>query len=125
MRNRLGNDLRATDIHRARDHGLATYNDFREFCGLRRARNWADFSDFISAQSIEKLSQLYETPDDVDLAVGGSLENNVDGALTGPTFLCILIEQFHRTRVGDRFWYESSNPDTGFTRGLLSFKFFI
>ncbi|XP_063992692.1 peroxidase-like isoform X2 [Diachasmimorpha longicaudata] len=116
---RLGGDLRATDIQRNRDHGLASYNDYRDFCGLRRAGTWGDFGDTISAQNIEKLSQLYETPDDVDLTVGGSLEENAPGALTGPTFLCILIEQFYRTRVGDRFWYESSNPDVAFTREQL------
>lgn len=111
--------MRSIDIHRARDHGLASYNDYREFCGLRRARTWADFTDLISAQNVDKLSQLYEMPDDVDLAVGGGLENKAEGALTGPTFLCILIEQFYRTRVGDRFWYETPNPDTAFTRGTL------
>ncbi|KAK0094752.1 hypothetical protein PV326_010089 [Microctonus aethiopoides] len=119
-RNRLGGDLRSIDIQRGRDHGIATYNDYREFCGLRRARNWADFSDYISPNNIEKLSRLYEQPDDVDLSVGGSLEINAGGALTGPTFLCILIEQFYRTRVGDRFWFETPNSVAAFTQEQLS-----
>ncbi|XP_015118166.1 peroxidase [Diachasma alloeum] len=118
-RDRLGGDLRAIDIQRNRDHGLASYNDYRDFCGLRRGRTWNDFDDTISIQNVEKLSLLYETPDDVDLTIGGSLEENAPGALIGPTFLCIVIEQFYRTRVGDRFWYESPNPDVTFTREQL------
>lgn len=124
-RNRLGGDLRSIDIQRGRDHGIATYNDYREFCGLRRARNWADFSDYISPNNIEKLSRLYEQPDDVDLSVGGSLEINAGGALTGPTFLCILIEQFYRTRVGDRFWFETPNSVAAFTQGNSNSNIFI
>lgn len=44
----LGVDLRAIDIHRNRDHGLASYNSFREYCGLPRAKFFADFTDYIS-----------------------------------------------------------------------------
>ncbi|XP_075231368.1 peroxidase-like [Lycorma delicatula] len=110
----FGRDLRATDIQRGRDHGLASYNDFRHFCGLPKASKFEDFGDYISPENIEKLSLLYAHPDDVDLVVGGSLEAHVDKTLSGPTFLCLLLEQFYRTRVGDRFFFERghSNPSS-------------
>jgi len=43
----LGSDLRAIDIQRDRDHGLASYNDYREYCGLPRAKTFTDFADYI------------------------------------------------------------------------------
>jgi hypothetical protein len=46
----FGRDLRATDIQRGRDHGLGGYNDYREFCGLPRAKTWKEFSDYISPE---------------------------------------------------------------------------
>ncbi|XP_050506213.1 peroxidase-like [Diabrotica virgifera virgifera] len=103
----FGQDLKSFDIQRNRDHGLATYNDYRQFCGLTRAHTFEGFLDVISEQNVQKLSTLYESPDDVDLTVGGSLEAHVPGTLAGPTFLCILTEQFYRTRKGDRFFFEN------------------
>ncbi|XP_011500917.1 PREDICTED: peroxidase-like [Ceratosolen solmsi marchali] len=112
---KLGDDLRAIDVQRNRDHGLATYNDYRAYAKLPKANKWSDFGDVISPENIQRLVQLYESPEDVDLTVGGSLERHVDGTLVGPTFLDILTEQFWRTRVGDRFWYETGDPDIAFT----------
>lgn len=50
----------------------------------------------------------------MELIVGGSLERTVPGTLVGPSFLRILTEQFYRSRVGDRFWFENSGR-LGFT----------
>lgn len=52
----LGSDLRATDIQRDRDHGLASYNDYREYCGLPRAHDFADFADHIRPEVGKKCS---------------------------------------------------------------------
>lgn len=111
----FGLDLRAIDVQRGRDHGLASYNDYRQFCGLRRAHTFRDFADQISPENIEKLASLYVHPDDVDFTVGGSLERHVPGTEAGPTFNCILMEQFYRARVGDRYFFESGNSPHPFT----------
>jgi peroxidase len=53
-------DLAATNINRGRDHGIATYNTFREKCGLRKASTFADLQDTISAENIAILQSVYE-----------------------------------------------------------------
>ncbi|XP_058065669.1 peroxidase-like [Anopheles bellator] len=107
-----GADLKAIDIHRARDHGLASYNDVRDWCGLGRATSWQDLHATLAPEVVERLAVWYETVDDVELAVAGSLERHHRGATVGPTYLCILMEQFRRTRTGDRFFFENGQAGT-------------
>ncbi|CAK1544080.1 unnamed protein product [Leptosia nina] len=118
--NTFGGDLRATDIQRGRDHGLGNYIDTRAACGLPVPRSFNDMTDFITKANVDLLQTLYQDVRDVELVVAGSLENNMPGALAGPTFLCLLTEQFYRTRVGDRYFYENGeDPDTAFTLSQL------
>ncbi|XP_033217521.1 peroxidase-like [Belonocnema kinseyi] len=112
---KLGVDLRAIDIQRNRDHGLATYNQYRKYCGFREAKDWHDFNDLIPSSDVEKMSKLYESPDDVDLPVGATLEKILPGALVGATNHCILNRQFLHTRKGDRYWFENGNNGAAFT----------
>ncbi|XP_046398832.1 peroxidase-like [Ischnura elegans] len=101
----FGLDLTSIDIQRQRDHGLASYNTYRQICGLGKATKWEDFLDFIHPEKIDRLRHVYKHVDDVDLEVGISLESPVKGTLIGPTSRCIIAEQFYRTRVADRYFY--------------------
>ncbi|CAD7077890.1 unnamed protein product [Hermetia illucens] len=112
-------ELRSVDIQRARDHGLATYNDFREYCGLKRAKSWQDYLDYIPEKHLDLLKTIYESFEDVELSIGGALEQHEPDALLGPTFLCINILQFKILRKGDRYFFENGNQPYPFTKGQL------
>ncbi|XP_067633898.1 peroxidase-like [Eurosta solidaginis] len=115
-----GFDLKALDIQRARDFGLPSYNDMRVYCGLPRAYDWSGFSSEISKNKILLMQQLYATPEDVDLSIGGSLEAHTSDAIVGPTFQCIIAKQFLKSRKGDRFFFERFDPVSGFSRDQLA-----
>lgn len=53
--------------------------------------------------------------DDIEVWSAGISEYPNPGALLGPTFSCIIAEQFSNVRRGDRFWYENYNKDSYFT----------
>lgn len=101
-------DLAAMNVQRAREHGIPGYNVYREFCNLKIAETFDDLKNEISDASVRaKLKELYGHPGNIDIFVGGILEDQIDGAKMGPTFRCLLIEQFQRLRSGDRHWYEN------------------
>ncbi|XP_066256998.1 chorion peroxidase [Euwallacea similis] len=107
--NPFGVDLAAINIQRGRDHGLRPYNEYRELIGLPRIRDFSEFGPEMGS----KLGSVYESVDDVDLWVGGLLEDKAPGSLVGPTFRDIIADQFARLKKGDRYFFEndpSINP---------------
>ncbi|KAF7638230.1 hypothetical protein Mgra_00002202 [Meloidogyne graminicola] len=103
-------DLAAINIQRGRDHGLPGYLEYRKFCGLTVPSNWEQLSfDIPNPEVLLRLKKLYGHPGNIDLWVGGIVEKRLPDALIGPTFSCLIGDQFKRLRDGDRFWYE--NPD--------------
>ncbi|XP_054736235.1 peroxidasin [Anastrepha obliqua] len=101
-------DLAAINIQRGRDHGLPGYNTYRQFCNLSTAVTFEDLQhDIKNAEVRKKLQELYGHPDNIDVWVGGILEDQVEGGKVGPLFQCLLVEQFRRLRDGDRFYYEN------------------
>ncbi|XP_067657667.1 peroxidase-like [Haliotis asinina] len=116
-------DLAALNIQRGRDHGLPSYNAWREWCRLPVARSfskgWDGLAD-LPQDAIDKLRDVYEHPDDIDLFAGGISENPIKGGLVGPTFSCILAHQFKALRHGDRFFYDRPDEITGFTKDQIN-----
>uniref|UniRef100_A0A914H5Y6 peroxidase n=1 Tax=Globodera rostochiensis TaxID=31243 RepID=A0A914H5Y6_GLORO len=114
-------DLGTLNIMRGKDHGMPSYNKMRQFCGLRMAYSFDELAEHITDPTIRRaLSSIYASPDDIDLYVGGMVEDALMGALVGPTFACIIGNQFRRSRAGDRFYFE--NPSIFSPAQLTEFK---
>ena len=118
-------DLASLNIQRGRDHALPTYNSWRRFCGLKEAATFEELPIGNSSTTVRrKLARLYGSTENLDLWVGGILEEIIpeeDGSLpkVGATFRCLLSEQFRRLRDGDRHWFEAEGIFTQTQRAEL------
>lgn len=106
--NSPGLNLAALNIQRSRDHGLPGYNAYRRFCGLKSAKGFQDTRKEIpSSRNRRVLAKLYnDNPDLADLWVAGLAEAPSRGSAVGPTFGCIIREQYRRLRDGDSYYYK-------------------
>ena len=70
------------------------------------------------SQNIRKLKRLYSKVEDIDLFLGGLLEqpSKAGRAIVGDTFLCIIGDQFARLKRGDRFFYDLGNQSGSFKK---------
>jgi len=121
-----GLDLVSLNIQRGRDHGLPGYIVWREYCGLGKVDTFSDLKGYLDNQALEQISMLYESVDDVDLYTGALAEIPKSDSLVGPTFTCLIVDQFTRLQKGDRFWYEFAEQPYPFTEGeyqIIKFAF--
>ncbi len=104
-------DLGALNIQRGRDHGLPNYNQWRAYCGLSAAQTISDLYKEITNSTVrERLREVYgDDPNNIDLWVGGLVEDTLPGTQLGPTFHCIINDQFRRLRGGDRLAKQLNN----------------
>ncbi|XP_047520191.1 peroxidase [Pieris napi] len=109
-----GLDLVSLNIQRGRDHGLPSYPAWRELCGLSRPKTFQDLDDIFDELSLSRICKIYKNVEDIDLYTG-ALAEQPGGRLLGPTLTCLIADQFYRVKVGDRFWYETGDPDIRFT----------
>lgn len=110
-------DLAAINVQRGRDHAIPSYTKWRAACNMTEIETFDDLKAEITNPEVRlKLKKLYGSVHNIDVWVGGILEDQVENGKVGPLFQCLLLEQFSRLREGDRFWYE--NP-TIFTEDQL------
>lgn len=84
------------------------YNAWRRFCGLSQPSNQAQLAQVLNNTDLaRRLLQLYGTPNNIDVWLGGLAEPFVRGGRVGPLFACLIATQFQRIRQGDR----SVGPD--------------
>lgn len=121
-------DLVSIDIQRGRDHGMPTYNQIRRLCGLQPVKNFRQLKSILSDDDdwehlsrvysyvfiqvlFDKMSMLlihcvffflFSHVDDIDFWVAGNLEKPLQEGILGPTFSCIVGEQFRRLKCK---WY--------------------
>ena len=77
----------------------------------------------IVQQNIARLRKVYQSVEDVDLFVGMFLERpEFNDAFVGPTFLCLIGDQFARLKLGDRFFYDLGGQAGSFTLCKLVVK---
>lgn len=116
----FGMDLAALNIQRGRDHGIAPYVEWRRACALKPIRDWLDLERVMSRDTARKFASVYANVEDVDLFSGGLAEKPVGDGLVGPTFACIIAQQFRNWRRGDRFWYENPFVENRFSLEQLN-----
>ncbi|KAK5878906.1 hypothetical protein CesoFtcFv8_024270 [Champsocephalus esox] len=117
----LALDLGSLNMERGRDHGLPGYNAWRKLCGLSQPRNQAELAQVLNNTDLaRKLLQLYGTPANIDVWMGGVAEPFVRGGRVGPLFACLIASQFQRIRQGDRLWYENQGVFSPAQRAALS-----
>jgi peroxidase len=99
-------DLAAININRGREHGVAGYIYYLEYCTGVPIKSWADLKQFIPVERLQRLQTVYRDLNDIDLFVGGLSESKAFGSILGPTFACLNGIQFHHWKYGDRFFFE-------------------
>ena len=115
-----GFDLASLNIQRGRDHGLPDYNTMRVAFGLDPKLSFADISSDPDIQA--GLQSLYGTVDMIDPWVGALSEDHMIGCQVGELIAVGLVEQFTRTRDGDRFWFTNDPELAGDLNWLSTIK---
>lgn len=90
----------ALNIQRGRDHGIPPYVVWREACGLTPIHNWGQLLSIMDDDTVGRLRIAYSSLEDIDLFPGAMAEKPVVGGIVGPTFACIIAQQFLNLRQG-------------------------
>lgn len=79
------------------------YNSWRGFCDLSQPQTLEELRAVLKNEKLaKKLLDLYGTPDNIDIWIGGTAEPLVERGRVGPLLACLLGRQFQQIRDGDR-----------------------
>lgn len=113
-------DLASLNLQRGRDHALPGYNKWRTFCGLHSIQTFKQLEGVVrDTSTVQKILKLYGHPDNIDVWLGGLVEDLLPGSRTGPLFSCLIATQMKKLRNGDRFWWENEGVFTEHQREEL------
>ena len=73
--------------------------------------SWSNRPKEHESEYWKQLEKVYESVYDIDLYAGAIAETGVRGGAVGPTFACLISEQFDRLKRGDRFFYTHTNAN--------------
>lgn len=110
-----GTDLITVDIMRGRDFGVPSYTVFRKHCFNEIIESFSDLEGAIDSKTLSKLSSIYKTVQDIDLYYGLLAEKKAEGALVGPTAVCLWGREFYNKKFGDRYFFEQGAQSGSFT----------
>ncbi|XP_055523846.1 chorion peroxidase-like isoform X1 [Wyeomyia smithii] len=116
----IGSDLPSLNIQRGRDYALRPYNEYRVWAGLSKIKSFQEMGPIGN-----EFAKVYESPDDIDLWIGGLLEVALPDGLLGETFAHLIAEQFARLKYSDRYYYTNSpdiKPDAFTSHQLRQFQ---
>lgn len=99
-----GLDLISLNVQRGRDMGLGDFNTVRRDFGLAPVRSFSEITKNTALAA--KLQQLYGNVNAIDPFAGMFAEDHARGFDVGSTLLAVYMNQFRRSRAGDRFWWE-------------------
>lgn len=114
-------DLIATNLQRARDHGLPDYNTIRQDYGLPALTSFAQVTS--DPELAAALAAVYENNiNGIDPWIGLMAEDHLPGASVGETIAAIFRDQFGRLRDADRMFYladsELTSEDIAMIEGM-------
>ncbi|XP_072949861.1 peroxidase-like [Epargyreus clarus] len=108
-------DLPSSDLSKNRHFGMQPYTKYREFCFGDTFKTFDDLLHVIDQERVEKLKEMYEHVDDIDLLAGVWVEKLIPGGYVPETFYFMTVEQLLRIVRSDRHWYERPNRPHAFT----------
>ena len=69
---------------------------------MKPITSWHQLAGLMSNRTVSAYQRLYDSPEDLELFSAGIAEVPVAGGLLGPTFRCLVGDQFKRLQHGDR-----------------------